>query len=971
MPKLSKNRHRREYHRNSEDPDRRVHKDASRAKAHPKPPPAKLPKESLSIDLREDDHYVRRWLEQTETNTDQDDALVTGEALFKKEAKRAAQAEVPPVRAPLESAHGSGPSKRRKGHDSSSDSSVLEVQVKSMSHQSTRDETQHVILNQSKMYSPPPRKKQRVASSESGLPSHSSTPNHPKETFEKRPRHKTREDIYEPKKKNKKRKRASGERSSRKKRERRGGSKNAANTAGDELIQNFRSKNISQDRLTIRPSNGLGLFNNGRASSPARRRGLPDLAFSEMEFLQHSRARPQSDKENMVKSRSREKEREKSSRMQDEISTFFRPTRAHLQAVSPNCSGAAQDVFRKEPNLYSKRLDPEGDRDKYRDSEPLDLRSEPSRDFEVAGPFFEKYQVSHDYNASQRVDHSTNPPDSSSRVSGKATTYVSWSESQRSPVSTSRHGSFDQRNISLTPDSVRRSIEKTRIFRGTGIENTLTVDLNQTNGSPEICERHNLRPDEDVQRDKSTDQLSTESNSSSKVRNDTTNELQQDRVMGLPEFPMRKTQATLPERQERTGKALSTDQTEQIDIIDQRGPSRKRVVIEYFDPTLGWREGACAGEHSQRTGAGGQRLNDSQVSKAKPLTRDEIAKKARVKVPKRSSTTVPLLRETSNEKQLPVENQTNRRMPFLKTDSGRLLNEDMHQVTSLRVVVNSNQRPLLSRVSNPSLPTIYEDSDEQSLGHGEAPLLENQVASPIVSQTSQSRLNIELNNNPTHFESQFQQQGESSYHAEQDASQEDDVSSRNVTYLGLPTTGGWLGTSLSSTTFGNASLPPLAGAQSLYVRQMQRQSNFYHVEYDGSNNAIGEVSWKSSSPASPAYNARVTYENQQHGHDLAETAYCIDHGNSREMYQAYEQGLSNANEEYYDELGNSNAESNGANQGFHEMGGQSHGCHESEQTTSEHFPIPHPESSHGYQHDEYKLRADIHQSGFWQPHHFW
>ncbi|PVI02457.1 hypothetical protein DM02DRAFT_626661 [Periconia macrospinosa] len=52
-----------------------------------------------------------------------------------------------------------------------------------------------------------------------------------------------------------------------------------------EMVQSFHANNVSTDRLTLKPRAKLGLFNNGRASSPVKGRGLPDLVFSEMKFL--------------------------------------------------------------------------------------------------------------------------------------------------------------------------------------------------------------------------------------------------------------------------------------------------------------------------------------------------------------------------------------------------------------------------------------------------------------------------------------------------------------------------------------------------------------------------------------------------------------------------------------------------------------------------------------------------------------
>ncbi|KUJ24030.1 uncharacterized protein LY89DRAFT_553327, partial [Mollisia scopiformis] len=150
--------------------------------------------------------------------------------------------------------------------------------------------------------------------------------------FERRARHKTREDKYEPRKVDKKVKKDGTERKPRKKIEK-SDRKKAARKSGEDLMNNFSSKSIGQDRLTIRPPQGLGLFNNGRASSPARRRSLSDLAFSEMNFLQSSTRQPQVEQKSKVNSKSREKEKRKATRAQDEITEFFRPSRKPLEEI--------------------------------------------------------------------------------------------------------------------------------------------------------------------------------------------------------------------------------------------------------------------------------------------------------------------------------------------------------------------------------------------------------------------------------------------------------------------------------------------------------------------------------------------------------------------------------------------------------------------------------------------------------------
>lgn len=76
---------------------------------------------------------------------------------------------------------------------------------------------------------------------------------HPKETFTKRLRYKTREDLYEPKKKeNKKRShREAADEPVRKRRKKKGDKGKAARKAGEDLMHNFSSKSIAQERLTV------------------------------------------------------------------------------------------------------------------------------------------------------------------------------------------------------------------------------------------------------------------------------------------------------------------------------------------------------------------------------------------------------------------------------------------------------------------------------------------------------------------------------------------------------------------------------------------------------------------------------------------------------------------------------------------------------------------------------------------------
>ncbi|RFU25029.1 hypothetical protein B7463_g11302, partial [Scytalidium lignicola] len=136
----------------------------------------------------------------------------------------------------------------------------------------------------------------------------------------------TREDRYQPKSKRSKAEhtQSNGPKKTRKKSSRLKPSQMDAN----DLMHNFSSGNIGSERLTIRRDHGPGLFNNGRAFTSMRRRGLPDLAFSEMKFLQNDNESISQAETKQRMSTSKNKERRRRESSQNEISTYFRPTEA-------------------------------------------------------------------------------------------------------------------------------------------------------------------------------------------------------------------------------------------------------------------------------------------------------------------------------------------------------------------------------------------------------------------------------------------------------------------------------------------------------------------------------------------------------------------------------------------------------------------------------------------------------------------
>jgi hypothetical protein len=170
-------------------------------------------------------------------------------------------------------------SRRKRKHHTSSDSSLLEVPVRQRPQPPRRSDlkTESPAGGEE---SDRPRKKPKTVVSVAGTSTSSSASPTPKqETFEKRARHKTREDRYEPKKKVKKRSKDGEERIPRKKREKKGDRKKAAKKAGEDLMINFSSKSIGQERLTVGVDRIVELWH--RADS-IRSAHLVDSAFSKM-----------------------------------------------------------------------------------------------------------------------------------------------------------------------------------------------------------------------------------------------------------------------------------------------------------------------------------------------------------------------------------------------------------------------------------------------------------------------------------------------------------------------------------------------------------------------------------------------------------------------------------------------------------------------------------------------------------------
>ncbi|KAI1470092.1 uncharacterized protein F4812DRAFT_313816 [Daldinia caldariorum] len=142
--------------------------------------------------------------------------------------------------------------------------------------------------------------------------------------FEKKPRRKTREDKYEMKKREHSHKeRHAMPRSNHHHRDkmRKKTEKRKSMASSKNVMDNFTSNAVLNDRITVQPHLKPGLFDNGRTST---KQPISDLTFSGMQFLknQSNTAGPKA----VSKSRLREKRRE--DREMEEVSSFFLPPKA-------------------------------------------------------------------------------------------------------------------------------------------------------------------------------------------------------------------------------------------------------------------------------------------------------------------------------------------------------------------------------------------------------------------------------------------------------------------------------------------------------------------------------------------------------------------------------------------------------------------------------------------------------------------
>jgi hypothetical protein len=272
---------------------------------------------------------------------------------------------------------------------------------------------------------------------------------------------------------------------------------------------------------------------------------VPDLAFSEMDFLQRSTYALPAKKEETFTSKSREKDKRKIERTHNEISTFFRRAKSHLNETSPN----------------------------NRKADDMDITT-----------------------------------------SEKAVTYISWSETQLSPriTSASRRRSDHSRHISVTPESIRNSIVKTRIFEGTGISRS--PERGRFRGSePKLYTRS------------SPTSRSDESFSSSPhgrhAKHLSSKDQKHAQKVVLPNCSSHKRKDGRKQVEQSSTRAAPTSSP---------SGSANQLVIEHYDQETGWNLGEVSGNILSRVSV---QESPARKMKSSPLNRGKLAHKAYIKRP--------------------------------------------------------------------------------------------------------------------------------------------------------------------------------------------------------------------------------------------------------------------------------------------------------------------------------------------------
>ncbi|KAJ2902549.1 hypothetical protein MKZ38_000379 [Zalerion maritima] len=274
----------------------------------------------------------------------------------------------------------------------------------------------------------------------------------PLPAFEKRRRHKTKEDRYEPKGREKSKGGANLRKDKNKSDSRRKGPKKLV--CSKDVVTNFKSDAIHQDRITLPSCLQPGLFRNGKKSG---RSHLPDFTFHDMSFFAADTREPRKPSLSSINRAKRKKTAEE--REMKEISEYFRSgTAAKAHDRRP-----VEDDRRSPSELSSKIPSRLCDRKSSRATIEQNERQPSGLDGNVSAMRYSDESRQH-----QGADLSSQLR----RPASKSTTYFTWSPEIKNITHAPQSTASPTKDNRRSPSSsvARKALEKTGLLSGTRLE---------------------------------------------------------------------------------------------------------------------------------------------------------------------------------------------------------------------------------------------------------------------------------------------------------------------------------------------------------------------------------------------------------------------------------------------------------------------------------------------------------------------
>jgi hypothetical protein len=361
-----------------------------------------------------------------------------------------------------------------------------------------------------------------------------------------------------------------------------------------------------------------------------------------MDFLQNSHRDAPTTKPNHITSKSREKDKRKAARVQDEISDFFKPSRAPLRETDPNIRGRAPSTNTvRQDSIHSKQLPADGHQRTNGRSQNMDLAKQLERRISLEGSSAYRGR-------SPNVYYAERPPVSTSKLSGKANTYITWSETQFSPRPTAMSGQqiHFKSQRSPTPASIRRSLRDTGVYHDTGIE-IRSESWDSRKERSNVTDLENIQQRDLANNNQKVRQNlpSSRTGGTSSSESVATDPSKQD----AEEFPTRRHhRRRIPEQKNSDNTGHHDDFHKYVSGMafkDRKAETAtrgdQRIIIEHFDPELGWHQRPLSRAQEGRSFPEVPRTESERAAKSTSINREQLAKQARIKRP---ATTLPITR---------------------------------------------------------------------------------------------------------------------------------------------------------------------------------------------------------------------------------------------------------------------------------------------------------------------------------------